>query len=65
MKQILDGLILHEVELDLQEVAMAEPTELSLQDDGVRLPAKLVIDLHVSSLDSNLLMLHALVNRQA
>ena len=45
VEQILYGLILDEVEFELEEVAMAEHGLLSLQDDRVGLPAQLVVDL--------------------
>ena len=57
VEQILDRLVLDEVELDVNEVFVSQHLVLALQNDRIRLPAELIVDLDVLRLEGHLLVL--------
>ena len=45
MEQVFDRLILHKVELDMQELALTKAILLTLENDCIWLSAQLIINL--------------------
>ena len=56
VQEVFDCLVFDEVELELEEISLAETRLLSFQDDRIGLPAQLVIDLEVRGLNCNFLV---------